>query len=158
MIHRSFAAVFAALVAVSVLPVDARAQAPAASLGTQGLGDDDVSAIKAMIDAWTKDFATGDVAGWETYWTSDAVLAPPGSDRLVGKSQIAGYMKANFKDTTGYAFSDWSVAGRKDLAVVTNTVTLTKADGDVALNQMIVLRAQSGGKWRVQSVLYTPTE
>lgn len=157
MIQRSFAAVFAALVAVSAAPSGAHAQAPASSLGKQGLSDDDVSAIKTMIDDWTKDFSTGNVSGWETYWAPDAALAPPGSDRLVGKAAIASYMKANFSDVTGYGFTSWSVAGRKDLAVVTNTITVKKSGGDMVLNQMIVLRSE-GGKWRVQSVLYTPTE
>lgn len=159
MVHRSIAALFAVIVAASPLAPAAHAQGSgeAFPLGVPGLAEDEVAKIKAMIEEWSKDLAGGNLSGWETYWTADAVLAPPGSDRLVGKSQITGYAKANFGDVTGFTFTDWSVAGREDLAVVTNTVQTEGGSKPLIANQMIVLRSD-GGSWKVQSVLYNLPE
>ncbi|GAB5375813.1 MAG: hypothetical protein AcusKO_22750 [Acuticoccus sp.] len=155
MVHRSIAALFAVFVAASPLSPAAHAQGTgeAFPLGVPGLAQDEVGKIKSMIEEWSKDLVSGDLAGWETYWTSDAVLAPPGADRLVGKSKIAGYAKANFSGVTGFTFTDWSVAGREDLAVVTNTIQTEGGSSPMIANQMIILRSE-GGNWKVQSVLY----
>ena len=126
----------------------------AGSLGVQGLADNEVATIKQTIEAWTKDFVSDDFAGWETYWTSDAVLAAPGSDRVVGKAAITAFVQKTFAGTSSFSFDDWAVAGREDLAVVTNTITLEGgASGGKSYNQMIVLRREDSG-WRVQSVLF----
>lgn len=161
MLNRLAAALLLALLVAAGSSLDARAQAADANatLGTQGLSDDEVATIRQTIEAWTKDFAGDDFAGWEKYWTSDPVLAAPGVDRMVGKADITAYVKKTFAGRGSYTFSDWSVAGREDLAVVTNTITWEPTGGQSeALNQMIVLRREQSGDWRVQSVLYnTPS-
>lgn len=157
MFNRFAAALFAGLLFVAGAGLGARAQQPAVDadvLGVQGLSDEEASGIKEMIEAWTKDLLADNLSAWEKYWTSDAVLAPPGQDRLVGKAAITAFAKKNFASGGSFAFENWSIAGREDLAVVNNTVNWKPGSGDSqTLNQTIVLR-KDGGDWRVQSVLY----
>ncbi len=161
MFNRFAAALLTGLLFVAGAGLGARAQQPAVDadvLGTQGLSDDEANGIKTMIEAWTKDLLADNLAAWDKYWADDAVLAPPGEDRLVGKADITAFAKKNFGSGSGFSFDNWSIAGRDDLTVITNTVTWQPTGGDSqTYNQMIVLRRESGGDWRVQSVLYTKT-
>lgn len=159
MLNRSLAVLCAGFLALAAHNHGAKAQdgAPPSTLGTQGLSDADASAIKSLVEEWTKDLQAREFGAWEKYWTKDAALAAPDHERMVGEAAIAAYVKENFPTATGFSFADWAIAGRKDLAVVTNTLTWQASGGDESYDQMIVLRHGAGG-WRVQSVLYTTTK
>lgn len=156
MVNRSLRALFAGMLAAGLMTLPVAAQQPSAdgsSLGVQGLTDDEANGIKSLIEAWTKDLQSGDYAAWAKYWARDAVLAPPDHERIVGEAGIADYVRKNFGSSTGFSFDDWSIAGRDDLAVVTNTLTWQGNGGDATYNQIIVLR-RDGSDWRVQSVIF----
>lgn len=98
------------------------------------------------------------MAEWETFWTEEPVLMPPGQQRIAGADKLADYVTQSFKPGLRYSFSDWSFTGREDLAVVTNQIALSSdAAATLTFNQMIVLRQDSEQRWRIQTVIFTPT-
>lgn len=157
MFKRYGACLFAIFLAAGVPVSGAQAQSVSAdgpTLGAQGVSDKEAAAIKTLIEAWTSDLQSGDMSGWERYWTSDPVLAAPGHDRFLGRSQIAEFARKSFGGKGTFSLDDWSIAGQEDLAVVTNTLTWSADSGDgQSFNQMIVLR-KDGSNWRIQSVIY----
>jgi len=153
---RSLAALLAGALALCVASLPATAQQSGANgsmLGPQGLETAEVAAIKSLIEAWTKDLSAGDYGAWAKYWARDPVLAPANHERIVGEQGIAKFARENLGGSTGFSFNDWTIVGREDLAVVTNTLTWEASGGASTYNQIIVLR-KVDGNWRVQSVIY----
>jgi len=128
-------------------------------MAAQGLAASEVDAIKRMMADWTDAMLAGDKAKWRRYWAADGVLMPPGHARVRGHEALVDFADANFGAIRGYAFSDWAVAGREDLAVVTNTMRTyasAEATGDpsATLKQMLHLRKGADGGWQVQAVIF----
>ena len=131
------------------------------ALGANTLPEGEAYRLRSLIEAWTEDLLTGQIAEWRDFWTEEAVLMPPGQERITGLDKVADFVTQAFKPGIRDRFSDWSFTGREDLAVVTNQIALSGGDGDAkgisAFNQMIVLRHNSNGQWRIQTVIFTPT-
>ena len=129
------------------------------ALGANTLPDGEADRLRSFIEAWTDDWVAGGMAEWKTFWAEDAVLMPPGHERIAGVSKLADYVTQSFKPGLRYRFSDWSFTGRDDLAVVTNQIALSSDDAEAAttFNQMIVLRRDTDQHWRIQTVIFTPT-
>ena len=148
----------AVVLAIAALAYEPRS-AEGAALGEQGLTDAQVATIKETIETWSQDLVDGDFEAWAAHWAEDAVLMPPGHDRVVGREQLVTYMKANYDAVATLTSTDWDFAGRDDLAVVTNNVTFTAKSGGgdgapVHIKQIIVLRMHDDGAWLVQSVIF----
>lgn len=129
------------------------------ALGAQGLSDAEAAAIKDTVETWTHALVAQDLENWMAHWAEDGVLMPPDHDRVSGRANMLAYLQANFGPLESIAFADWNVAGRDDLAVVANTVTVTPkreagSGAPVAGKQIIVLRAQNDGRWLVQAVIF----
>jgi ketosteroid isomerase-like protein len=129
------------------------------ALGAQGLSDTELAAIKDTVEAWTDALVAHDLDNWMAHWAEDGVLMPPDHERVFGRANMLGYIQANFGPLESMTFADWSMAGRDDLAVVANTVTVTpKSEGSagapVVAKQIIVLRAEDDGRWLVQAVIF----
>ena len=129
------------------------------ALGANTLPDGEADRLRSLIEAWTDDWVAGRMAEWKDYWAEEAVLMPPGQQRIAGISALADYVTQSFQPGLRYHFSDWSFTGREDLAVVTNQIALSGSDAEAtaAFNQMIVLRRDSDRRWRIQTVIFTPT-
>ena len=128
------------------------------ALGANTLPDGESDRLRSLIEAWTDDWVGGEMAEWETFWTEEPVLMPPGQQRIAGAGKLADYVTQSFQPGLRYRFSDWSFTGREDLAVVTNQIALSSdAAGTLTFNQMIVLRRDSEQRWRIQTVIFTPT-
>lgn len=128
----------------------------ASVLGVQGLPKNDVAKIKETILGWTDTLAKGDLDAWDSYWAKDSVLLPPGTDPVIGNAKRNAIAKhPPYDNIAKVNFSNWAVAGRDDLAVVSNTVTIERKSGGApsAFKQIIVLRLD-GGKWLVQAVMF----
>ena len=129
------------------------------ALGVQGLSDRELVVIQDTVESWTHALVTRDLDTWVTYWVEDGVLMPPDHDRVRGHAQLLACFQVNFGSLESISFADWNMAGREDLAVVANTVTVTtKSESGngvpVVGKQIIVLRARDNGRWLVQSVIF----
>ncbi len=129
------------------------------ALGANTLPDGESDRLRSLIEAWTDDWVAGRMAEWKTYWADEPVLMPPGQPRIAGVGALADYVTQSFTPGLRYRFSDWSFTGREDLAVVTNQIALSGSDAAAAtaFNQMIVLRRNGEQRWRIQTVIFTPT-
>lgn len=133
---------------------------PYPTLGANTLPEIETDQVRNLIETWTDDLVTGRIAEWKGFWAEEAVLMPPGRQRISGLSNITDYVTQAFGSDMRYRFADWSFTGRDDLAVVTNLIELN-TDGEggeasTAFNQMIVLRRGTDARWRIQTVVFTP--
>ncbi len=130
------------------------------ALGPNALTAAETDQIRSLIETWTTDLITGHVAEWESFYSEDAVLMPAHHPRVVGRGNIRDYVTREFGPSKGYRFSEWSCAGKDDLAVVSNQIDLELGGDDgpssAIFNQMIVLRRAPGQDWRIQAVIFTP--
>lgn len=123
------------------------------------LSETDVSAIKRMMDEWTTALVKKDWDTWQAYWAEDGVLMPPDHERIVGRADLVAFASGSFGPVKSFAFSDWTVDGIGDLAVVTNTISIEFEDADAAEiaasnDQMLFLRRHADGNWRVHKVIF----
>ncbi|GAB5377891.1 MAG: hypothetical protein AcusKO_43530 [Acuticoccus sp.] len=127
-------------------------------LGTQGLSQADAGRIQYFIQSWFENLHFGNTEEYAKGWTDDGVLAPPGGGRIVGPQKISAYMRNLAEGTMQFEISSASIAGRGDLAVVANTIVWDVPGTDVIaterFNQLIVLRKDDTGAWKVQSMIY----
>ena len=130
-------------------------------LGASGLPAGETDRFRQLIEQWTSDLVEGHIQEWEAYWAEDAMLMPAGAGRIVGRSDISAYVRENYGSVKSYRFSEWSYAGRDDLAVVANHIELdiqsTGSASTPAFNQMIVLRRDADQRWHIQAVILTPS-
>jgi ketosteroid isomerase-like protein len=127
-------------------------------LGASSLPESETSRIRALIERWTSDLVAGRIDAWESVWAEDAVLMPAGHERVTGRDDIREYVTRNLP-ATGFRFSAWGFAGRDDLAVVTNEVSVENSAAGAApkiFNQVMVLRRGAGQQWRLQAAIFTP--
>lgn len=157
MATRPFALLRAGLVALPLF-VATGAMAQDNPLGPQGISEADAGRIQYFIQSWFEDIHFGNTDEFAAAWADDGVLAPPGSERIVGPKKIAEYMRNLAEGTMQFEISDASIAGADDLVVVSNTIVWDVPGTDVIAteqyNQMIVLRKDDAGGWKVQSMIY----
>jgi len=125
--------------------------------GVQGLSNNEVDAIRQTILSWTNALVEGDLALWDSYWANDSVLMPPNRGRVVGQSKRDALAETPpYDDIKKATFSDWAIAGRADLAVVSNNIEIEPKSGGTrtVFKQLIVMRQQENGKWLVQAVMF----
>ena len=129
------------------------------ALGANTLPEGESDRLRSLIETWTEDLVTGHSSEWRSFWAEDAVLMPPGHERIMGLDKISDFVTQAFKPGLSDRFSNWSFTGREDLAVVTNQIALSTDGSDAAttFNQMIVLRQDNDQRWRIQTVIFTPT-
>ena len=129
---------------------------PRSALGQHGLSDSEVRTIEQTVEAWTKALADHDLDEWVTYWAKDGVLIPPGHPPVVGHAQLVAYIAADFGGISDFAFSDWRVVGREDLAVATNDISwpAVGAGARIDARQTLVLRRNDDGRWLVHNVIF----
>lgn len=143
--------------ALLFLPIGAQADDDN-PLGPQGLSEADAGRIAYFMESWFENLHFGNMDEWQKSWAEDGVLAPPGHKRLVGPKAIGEYMARIAQGTMQFELSSSTIVGRDDLAVVANTIVWNVPGVNVVANerynQMIVLRKDEVGDWKVQSMLF----
>ena len=112
-------------------------------------------AIRKQVDALARAFNAGDGNGMGALYTEDAVLLPPGQERIEGRARIAAFWQgaigAGFKDLV---LTPVEITGSGDAAYEMGTVTLSApAEGGgrqpVAGKYVVVWRKGADGAWRL---------
>jgi uncharacterized protein (TIGR02246 family) len=120
----------------------------------KGLPEADVAAIKQVMDMSLLALERNDLEGWLKYWTKDAQLMPPGMPSYKGHEQLKeiwGTIKGR-----KYILPDMQIEGRDDLAVIMTTISIPRTGpqgGADAGKQILKLRKESDGKWRLAAVV-----
>lgn len=130
-------------------------------LGVQGLSKSEVEAIRQTILSWTDALVERDLAVWDSYWARGSVLLPPGRGRVTGDAKLNALAKTPpYDDLEKATFSNWTIAGRGDLAVVSNNIEIEPKSGGTptVAKQLIVLRRHESGKWLIQAVMFNSLE
>jgi len=149
---------FAGLLALALLlPLGAAADDDN-PLGPQGLSEADAGRIGYLMESWFENLHFGNMEEWQKVWATDGVLAPPGEKRILGIKAISAYMEKIAQNTMQFELSSNTIVGRDDLAVVANTIVWDVPGLNVVAteryNQMIILRKDEAGDWKVQSMLF----
>src|SRR5687767_6134408 len=100
------------------------ASLPSESQTDKGLSKTDVRKINeatqaAMTAALAKDFAT-----WSALFLEDAAVYPPNEPAVKGRAAIRAWLE-RFPPITEFKLNNAKVEGRKDLAYVLGTYTMT---------------------------------
>ena len=118
------------------------------------LTDGEVSLIVETVERWSASMGH-DWDTWIQNYASDAVLMPPDSTRIVGAEDIRAYFQGAFTDIGMVRLSHWSVDGVGDLAVVNNDIDMVlPGQSSLSAKQIIVLRREEDGQWRVKQVCF----
>lgn len=147
---------WAASAAIAFVAASAAAQDNEA-LGVQGLSDTEVEAIKSLILTQTEYLEDRKITAYANTFTETAVLMPVAHPRVVGRDNIVSFVEQNMAEGVKVAYSDWDVAGREDLAVVTNNATISSnRSGAIpkVIDQIIVLRFHDNEGWQVQTAIW----
>jgi ketosteroid isomerase-like protein len=157
-IHRtSFIAVVGLLIVAALMmvpPVPASAEIAVMAL-SEGLPESEKTTIKNMFETATQALVHGDLNKWQTYWTEDAVLMPPGHPTVEGRAALVDFARKNLGDLKALKLSNWTFEGRDDLAVVTTDVAWSTKGGDKKTGKQIVIAVKdASGAWKAQKVIY----
>ena len=115
------------------------------------LSDEDVTAIRANIDAYVKALVAADWDAWGKTLLPDVVVMPPNHAPLVGRDAAVAYIKT-FPKVTALTPNPEEVTGEGDLAYVRGIYTLSMIlpNGSSANDSgsfFEVHRRQSDGTW-----------
>jgi uncharacterized protein (TIGR02246 family) len=123
---------------------------------TAGRTSDEASQILKLDAAWSQAAQTRDVDRIVSFWADDAIVFPPGSPAVAGKSAIREFVVKSF-GTSGFSIS-WktttvAVSRSGDIAYTTGTnrVTFSAPDGKqvtVEGKAVAVWRRDQGGTWK----------
>lgn len=124
------------------------------------LTDEDVTAIRANIDAYVKALIASDWDAWGKTLLPDVVVMPPNHAPLVGRDAAVAYIKT-FPKVTALTPSPDEVTGEADLAYVRGTYALSMIlpNGSSANDSGSVLgihRRQSDGTWLFSRLIWHP--
>ena len=114
------------------------------------------SAIKDMIEAWSRALVEGKLDIWATYWADDCRLMPPRHPLVEGLAQVRDYVEQGFSELETLILSDWRIEQRADLAVAVTAVewTVKSRDGSTRGKQVILLNKNAHGAWKVRTVIF----
>ena len=122
------------------------------------LSNEDITAMRALFDESARLLQAGDFESWSQLWTENAVLMPPNSPSVKGRSAILAFGQA-YPKILSMNFTDVEITGKEDLAVGTSALSMTLAPegaGEVqdTGKQLVILRKDSGGKWLVDIAMF----
>jgi uncharacterized protein (TIGR02246 family) len=147
---------YASLVGCAVLFALAAgcANAPAPAPDTR---EADVSAVKSLEAAWSKDAATKDADKFASYYSDDASALMPNAPVINGRENIKAALQPMFADPNfALAFESTHVEASKggDLvySVGTYSMTMSAPKGKKAVNDkgkyLTVFKKQADGSWK----------
>jgi len=115
-----------------------------------GLSDEDVAAIRAVMEAGSEAEEAGDWAAVAALGTEDFVWMPPNDRILEGRAAIVAYTKESGIKITESAVAITEIDGRGDLAYFRATYSLTFAGEEPFTDVgkwIAILRKQPDGAW-----------
>jgi uncharacterized protein (TIGR02246 family) len=131
--------------------------APAAAAPAE-LSSADQAAIRDADQAWAKAATAGDAAALTAFYTSDAVLMPPGAPAQHGAEEIKKFFTAMTSAVSGpFELNTTAVDGRGDLAFSTGTYKVTFTPKKAGAKPMPteegkyvgVMKKQPDGSWKL---------
>jgi ketosteroid isomerase-like protein len=94
-----------------------------------GLSEEDVAAIRGMLEKLRVDFVAEDWTATLSYYATDAVRMPPNESMIEGHAAITADFDA-LPPVTGFTLTPQVVAGEGDLAYARGAFTLDVAPPD----------------------------
>jgi len=88
------------------------------------LGEEDVAAIKGMLEPFTAAVMSGDVDSWLAQYTEDIVLMPPHSPPLVGREAVRKWAEA-LPPVIAFTGTFDEIVGHGDMAIVRGQYQMT---------------------------------
>jgi uncharacterized protein (TIGR02246 family) len=105
-------------------------------------------AVEAGNRAFAEAFGRGDAPAVAALYTEDALLVPPGSPLVRGRSAIAAFWQGSIDaGTTAVTLETAEVEAAGGLAVEIGTARLVAKDGAIAEARYLVVWKQLGGRW-----------
>jgi ketosteroid isomerase-like protein len=150
-------AAFIACFAAAAPPMAGPAKAGMAALAVSDqLPPAEADAVKTMFETATQALLDGDLDKWQTFWTEDATVMPPGQATVKGRAALVDYAAKNLVGKLdGFKQSNWRFEGCSDLAVVTTGMSWTSKDGKkIAAKQIVIAVKEPGGAWKAKTVIY----
>jgi uncharacterized protein (TIGR02246 family) len=141
------------LLAALALAVASAACQPPAQEAT-GVSDEDVAAIRAVMEGLSQAVLVGDGARAAAFDTQDAVFMPPNEPALRGRAAIEAWTDA-FPPITEFRLPIEEIDGRGDLAFVRGTISITFTPEGApepiqdAGKYVVILRRQPDGAWLI---------
>ncbi len=145
------------LAAMAFALTSAACDAPAPQ--TAALSDEDVTAIRAVNDAWIQAALDNDYAALEALYSDDAVMMPPNEPAVEGRAAIRA-MRESYADSyevtvVEYFDSIIEIDGRDGLAYMRGTgwaKVRFEEDGAIVEfrgKSLAILRKQADGSWLI---------
>jgi uncharacterized protein (TIGR02246 family) len=150
-------AAFIACLAAAAPPMAGPAKAGMATLAVSDqLSAAEKDAIKTVFETATQALLDGDLDKWQTFWTEDATVMPPGQPTVEGRAALVAFARKNLVgNLDGFKESNWRFEGCSDLAVVTTGMSWTSKDGEkIAAKQIVIAVKEPSGAWKAQTVIY----
>jgi len=149
-------AAFAAVLATAAMPPMMAKAGMFALAESDQLPAAEQEAVKTMFETATQTLLDGDLDKWQTFWTEDATVMPPGEATVKGRAALVEYARKDLVgNLDGFKLSNWRFQGCSDLAVITTDMAWTSKDGKkVAAKQMVIAVKEADGTWKVQTVIY----
>ncbi|UCC84448.1 MAG: DUF4440 domain-containing protein [Gemmatimonadota bacterium] len=141
---------FATFAALALALATAACQPP--GQGTAGLSEEDVAAIRAVMQAGAAAEEAGDWAALVALGTEDFVWMPPNDRIIEGRAAIVAYAEDSGLQIQKSTVAATEIDGRGDLAYFRGTYELTMSFGgaepftDVG-KWVAILRKQPDGSW-----------
>ena len=138
--------------------VAALAACRSAESAPANLSDQDVSALKGMVDRWVVDFTTNKRDDLANMLTADIILMPPNMAPLVGRDASMSYMKA-YPPITKFTATKDEVVGHGDVAYIRGTYALDATMPDKTTmhdsgTYLEIHRKQADGSWPYSRLMW----
>jgi ketosteroid isomerase-like protein len=137
------------LAALALALASTACQPPAQEAGP--LSEEDVAAIRGMLEKLRVDFVAEDWTAILSYFATDAVRMPPNESMIEGHAAITASFDA-LPPVTGFTLTPQVVAGEGDLAYARGAFTLDTAPPEAEPVNMVgkwlaIYERQADGSW-----------
>ena len=90
-------------------------------------------AVLDVVAKWEEAVNAGDAAAVADFYTEDAMLLPPGADRIEGRENIEAFWRDFLKEGTEFDLESVEVATGGDIAHEIGTFSLTMPNADAPI-------------------------
>lgn len=115
----------------------------------------DRAGLAATTAAWQKGFDSGDAAAIAGLYAQDAVLLPPNSEPIAGRSGIEAFMTGLITTGLNGSLEDVDIYANGDLGAKVGRFTLTDDDGNIVDHgKYMEIWHNIDGKWLMVRDIY----
>ena len=116
--------------------------------GTSTLTDQDVAALRGIIDSHVKAVLDHDPDAYLATCTDEVTLLPPEQPALVGRAACRAFLEA-FPRSTSFVPTIEDLEGEGSLAYMRGTVVASIEDSETTFTFLTINRKQSDGTWKL---------